>query len=232
MPGLVQLSAHVWMYPPHPDLKQVQPTVGVISAGTQTILFDAGNSPRHGRAVLAAIRAQGLPPPSLVIYSHYHWDHIFAACAYSAPVLAHQRCEFRLREYAARPWGAEYLRRAMVERPSLRWSHTAILRTMDDWDDFRVILPDEVFDESAILLDCGGLTLELEHVGGQHSDDSTILRVHDERVIFLADCFYAPPASVRDKDAALDQAMIARFAAEQMDVYVDGHYGRLSLAAW
>jgi glyoxylase-like metal-dependent hydrolase (beta-lactamase superfamily II) len=220
------------MYPPHPDRRQVQPSIGVISAGKQTILYDAGNSPRHARAVISAVRAHGLPPVSRVIYSHFHWDHIFGASAYNAPVLAHQRCEYRLREYAARPWGPDYLRAAMKERPSLTWSYGALLKNIDDWNDFRVVLPTEVFDESAMILDCDGLTLELEHVGGQHSDDSTILRVLDERVMFLADCFYAPPSSARNPDATLDQAMIARFAAEKMDAYVDGHYGRLSLSDW
>src|SRR5699024_7429378 len=37
----------------------------------------------------------------------------------------------------------------------------------------------------------GGLTCVIEHVGGDHAADSSVIYIPEEKVIFLGDCLYA-----------------------------------------
>ena len=39
-------------------------------------------------------------------------------------------------------------------------------------------------------IDLGGITCIVEHVGGVHAPDSSIIYVVEDKVLFLADCVY------------------------------------------
>lgn len=227
---LRQLSDHVWVVPPAPDRSLAQPSVGVIRTGTQTVLFDAGNSPAHARQIMAELNA---PPVSHIIYSHHHWDHIFGASVYDVPVIAHERCRQAVVEYARRPWGPDWLEQASRNWPGLRGSFDRLARLMEpDWPDFRIVHPTVIYDQQTtpILLD--GVTLELEHVGGDHAADSTILTVKEDGVMFLGDCFYPPVAYFQQGSKNMNLDMLGGLLDRGLDHYVDGHTGALSRSTW
>ena len=52
---LVQVAQNVWIFPRDEDPYRYQPNVGIIVAGSHTILVGAGNSPRHARRVLLSL---------------------------------------------------------------------------------------------------------------------------------------------------------------------------------
>jgi glyoxylase-like metal-dependent hydrolase (beta-lactamase superfamily II) len=221
---LIQLTEHVWMYPPAPHKLQLQPSIGVIITPSQTVLYDAGNSPAHAHLVQQALHKIHAPPVSYVIYSHVHWDHIFGGQTFAttAEIVAHQRCNERVHESASKPWGEPYLKQLSEERPSMKHVYDLMGRLIVDWDGFEVITPTMIFDTPKYTLALDGVTLELEHVGGEHSDDSTVLRVLEEKVMFLSDSFY-PKGGVGKSD----EVMMTRFKNEHQDVYIDGHNGRI-----
>jgi glyoxylase-like metal-dependent hydrolase (beta-lactamase superfamily II) len=230
MTELVQLTEHVWMVPPAPNKLDIRPAVGVVMSTSQTLLYDAGNSPRQAREIISALKEIKAPPVRYVVYSHAHWDHLFGAQALfeeygdTLDIVAHERCAELLRDYAARPWGLEYVQRVARERPAVRGSYQ-LLEKLIDWDAFRIIMPTLIFDEPLHTLHLGDdVEVELEWVGGQHSADSTIMRVPDEHVMFLSDSFYAPTDGSSSQS---DQAMMQRFLAEKQQFYIDGHNGRI-----
>lgn len=49
--------------------------------------------------------------------------------------------------------------------------------------------PDVTFQDS-IQIDLGGITCVVEHVGGEHARDSSIVYIPEEKVMFLGDCIY------------------------------------------
>jgi glyoxylase-like metal-dependent hydrolase (beta-lactamase superfamily II) len=222
---LVRLTDHVWMYPPSPEKRMVQPSIGVVITPSQTVLYDAGNSPTHARLVQQALDAINAPPVRYVIYSHNHWDHIFGAQIFAdmAEIVAHERCHQRVQELAARPWGRAHIQQVARERPTVRTVYEHLERLMDgEWEAFSIIPPTLVFDEPIFTLYLDGITLEIEHVGGAHSDDSTVMRVVEEKALFMADSFY-PPMGGKTSDLP----MMQRFLDEGSAVYVDGHNGRI-----
>lgn len=222
MTSLVQLANHVWLYPRDPEPDKVQPNVGVIITERQTVLVDAGNSPRQARRILLALDERRAPPVSSVIYTHHHWDHVFGGQVYGTPIIGHELCRKQLAELAGKPWGQAYLQEELQRTPAREVGLRAMSRAIDDWRGFR-LTPPEVTLTRHLRLHLDGVTVEIEHVGGQHAPDSLIVRVPEARVMFVSDCYYPPPPHQRKPSDTLDWDMIERLAGEAMDIFVDGH---------
>ncbi len=222
MTSLVQLANHVWLYPRDDDPNKVQPNVGVIITGRQTVLVDAGNSPRVARRILLALDERRAPPVSTIIYTHSHWDHVFGAQVYGAATIGHDLCRRQLLEMAGKPWSQAYLQEELQRTPSREAGLRAMSRASEDWRGFRIITP-EITLTRILHLHLDGITVEIEHVGGQHAPDSVIVRLPEARVMFVSDCYYPPPPPQRRPSDTLDWDMIERLAGEAMDLFVDGH---------
>ena len=58
------------------------------------------------------------------------------------------------------------------------------------------------------------------------------LPVREDGVMFLADCFYPPPAHRRTPDSAHDRKMFNGLLDRGLEQYIDGHSGAYSRTAW
>lgn len=219
---LTQLAEHIWLWPHDPSFTAVQSSVGIIVGKGETVLVDAGNSPQLAQQIKVTLRQSGFPPVSHIIYTHHHWDHTFGACEFHVPVVAHARCKTLLAEEAKKPWSVEYLHRQVKNNPRLRASYKAIERAIRDWATFRIILPDIIFDRS-LTLECGRLSLELEHVGGQHAEDSIVVKVPQAQIQFLGDCYYPPPLHLQTPKSKTSMSMLAALESKDYKLYVHGH---------
>ncbi|MCB8948208.1 MAG: MBL fold metallo-hydrolase [Ardenticatenaceae bacterium] len=214
---LTQISPRVWILPRHPDKNRVQATIGVVLAADQTILIDAGNSLQMARNIQATLAAMDAPPISHVVYTHHHWDHTFGACVYGVPPIAHHLSRQFLTEMRQENVGEAFLRTKVERNPKLILDWTA-----EDWAEFEIVLP-EITYEGRERLDFGHVSLELVHVGGVHAADSTVVKVINEGVMFLGDCYYPAPRYEEPADQMLDMAMLTNLLDENYNFYIDGH---------
>jgi len=219
---LIQVAPQVWIFPRDEDPNRIQPNVGVIVAGGQTILVDGGNSPRHARRILLALDAVNAPAVSYVIYSHSHWDHVFGAMVFGAPAIAHELCRKYLAETAAKPWSHSFIQEEIQRTPAREAGLRALGRAIEDWRSFRLVLPEVVLSK-LLRLHLGDLTVEIEHVGGQHAPDSVVVRLPEAGVLFTSDCYSPPQLQQRRADDRLDADMIESLVDDDLDMYIDGH---------
>jgi glyoxylase-like metal-dependent hydrolase (beta-lactamase superfamily II) len=226
---LIQLAENVWLWPHNPNYNAVQSSVGVIVGEFETVLIDAGNSPYLIRQIVDELKEHNLPAVGRIIYTHHHWDHIYGACELQVPVIAHTKCRDILAKEAKKPWSSEYLRQEVERNPKLKVSYRARDRAIRNWKTFRIIIPDTVFDTSTVI-DLGQLTLLLEHVGGQHAEDSIVVKIPEARIMFLGDCYYPPPLHLRTPDSTLAISMLASLESKDYALYVDSHNKPLSRA--
>jgi glyoxylase-like metal-dependent hydrolase (beta-lactamase superfamily II) len=116
---LTALAPQVWFYSANPDPSAVQPTIGVIRTSQQTILIDAGNSPRYARRILADLYAQDFPPVRTLIYTHHHWDHVLGSTSYHPTrVISHDLCAEHLKAWTQKHWTTAALREEMQRTPN------------------------------------------------------------------------------------------------------------------
>lgn len=219
---LKQLTEHIWLLPHDPDENAVQSSIGVVATQYESVLIDAGNGPRLARKLKTELSRNNLPPVSRIIYTHHHWDHIYGACEFDVPVTAHVICRAIIEEESRKPWGLEFLREEIKREPKLTESYQARAKSIEDWEAFRIVVPEDVF-EAGKAIDLDRLSIELVHVGGEHAKDSIIVKIPQDRVMFIGDCYYPPPAHLRKPDSAPSLDMLRRLQNDAYDLYVEGH---------
>lgn len=221
--SLTRITDRVYYLPHDPDPKLIQPTIGVVITPSGTVLYDCGNGTARARELQAALTRINAPPVRWIVYSHHHWDHIFGACLFpQAQVIGHLTGLAGIREYAARPWGPDYIRSILPEKPF----YSVLLDAIDDWDTFHVVAPTLTFDDRTYTLPIDDLTLTITHVGGKHALDSCVLHISDDAqsVMFLGDCYYPRPDG---KDRAIDADVALTLKNQRCDHYIDGHRGMI-----
>jgi glyoxylase-like metal-dependent hydrolase (beta-lactamase superfamily II) len=151
------------------------------------LMLDAGPSAAHARLVLDGLAGEGLARPRYVALTHWHWDHVFGAVEFEAPVVAHAVTAERLAVLAAQEWTDAALEQRMAAG-AVPPSHVAnIKEELPAPRDVRIPAVDIVVHE-ALDLDLAGVTVRLQHVGGDHAPDSTVMYVEPDRLLFLGDC--------------------------------------------
>lgn len=155
---------------------------------------------RPAKPYIDAIKAVTDKPIKYVIYSHHHYDHIAGGQPFKdlgATFIAHRRTKARLLELK---------------------KQNALLAD--------VVMPDQVVDDKkAITL--GGTTLELNYVGRNHSDNSLVMRLPKEKLVFVVD--FAPIEQVQfrnipDNASPLEYiASLKKLASLDWERMIPGH---------
>ena len=167
-------------------------------------------------------------PPFAVIYTHSDWDHVFGGAEVGAAVIAHALTADRLLELAERDWSDEGLDRrvaAGLSSPEHAEHVKAELpapRTVE-------VAPADVVFHDRLDLELGDVTVRVRHLGGDHSEESCVMLVEPDGVLFLGDCLYPSPKGVLTFESAarLRDAILA-FPAQR---YVEGHHDAVSSRA-
>lgn len=184
--GLERISEHVyWLAPAKPD----RPSLCAVVGESATLMLDAGASDAHARLFLDALAAENVAPPIAVVLTHSDWDHVFGAAEVGAPVIAHQLTDIALAELAATDWSDEALD-ARVAAGVRSPEHAANIKAeMPAPRNVRVARADTHF-EDGLELELGGVNVQVRHVGGDHADDSSVIYVTQDGVLFLGDALY------------------------------------------
>lgn len=155
---------------------------------------------RPAKPYIDAIRAVTDKPIKYVIYSHHHYDHIAGGQPFKelgATFIAHRRAKERFLELK---------------------KQNALLSD--------VVIPDQVVDAKKTIT-LGDTSLELVFVGRNHSDNSLVMRLPKQKLVFVVD--FAPIESVQfrnipDNASPLEYiASLKKLAALDWDRLIPGH---------
>jgi glyoxylase-like metal-dependent hydrolase (beta-lactamase superfamily II) len=155
---------------------------GLVVGDEGCLVIDTRSNLGEGRALAEAVRVV-TPHPWTVVNTHAHYDHCFGNAAFRpAAIWAHRYCATEL------TLTAEHQRAAVV---------TALLAEGDPAAELvataPVDLPDHLVEDAA-MLDVGGRTVSLRHLGRGHTGADLVVAVDD--VLFAGDLVEegAPPA--------------------------------------
>ncbi len=192
---LNRLSEHIYALPPDPATDR--PILGAVVGGRATLVVDAGNSPAHARLLLSGLAQVTSAPPQYVVLTHWHWDHVFGASAFAAPIFAHGETSRKVEELARLDWSDAALDQRVAEGTEIAFCRDMFKAEWPDRAGLHIRPPDVSFD-SWLEFDLGGATCRAQHVGGDHSADSSVVYVPEDEVLFLGDClsedlYHKPP---------------------------------------
>jgi glyoxylase-like metal-dependent hydrolase (beta-lactamase superfamily II) len=180
-----------------------QVTAGAIVTRDGAILVDTLPFPSEAREMAAFIARAAQSGVRYVILTHYHADHTYGAYLFpQADVVAHERCRTLLIEI-----GTQALEAAKIEAPEL--------------EEVSLRIPDITFEDGEISLLLGGQPVRLIHVPG-HTEDSVMVYVEEDRVLFAADTVMPVP-SIVDGDMDTFRASLRRVVELPVENLVQGH---------
>jgi glyoxylase-like metal-dependent hydrolase (beta-lactamase superfamily II) len=155
--------------------------IGVVLGGRDVMVVDTRSTPVQAREVADLVRELTRDPISVVVDTHWHWDHAFGNNALRpAAIWGHVRTVDRLRTS-----GPAIIEEVAREMPAIA-------------DDIRRVVidpPERTFTDTA-RVELGDRLVELSYHGLAHTDTDIVAVVPDAAVLFAGDLVEAeaPPS--------------------------------------
>ena len=193
-----QLSPHCWAYTAEGD-----PNSGVVIGDKFIMVSDATATPAMAQDLIARIRTVSDKPIKYVLLTHYHAVRVLGASAYLAEgateVIASQGTYELIVERGAQDMQSEMERFPRLFRnaesvPGLTWP-TMVIAGAD---------PTKNEVPGKLVLDLGGVKVQIWHPGPGHTRGDTIAWVEEEKVLFSGD-LVEYEAGVYTGDAQLEE---------------------------
>jgi glyoxylase-like metal-dependent hydrolase (beta-lactamase superfamily II) len=160
--------------------------IGVVLGGRDVLLVDTRSTPAQAREILADLRELTRDPVTLVVDTHWHFDHAFGNSVFRpASIWGHARTVDRL---LAR--GQATIEEVAAEIPAIA----------SDVREVVIDPPDRTFEDRATV-EVGDRSVELTYLGRGHTDTDIVITVPDGAapgtgVLFAGDLLEAeaPPS--------------------------------------
>ncbi|MFZ5353287.1 MAG: MBL fold metallo-hydrolase [Bacillota bacterium] len=166
-----------------------RPALGLIMGDKFSLAVDAGASPTHAREFMTKAKELNAPEFKYVVLTHWHWDHIWGIPAMDFTCIGHINTKELLDGMRMLSWEDSAMEARIKSGEMAQFTYDCIKAEMPDSED-RVVGECDVYFSEKLEIDLGGVTCIVEHVGGDHTPDSTIVYVPEEKVMFLGDCIY------------------------------------------
>lgn len=217
---LKQISDHI--YYTECDPRYDRPVLGYILGAECAVMVDAGNSASHAEAFTQAVQDRGFPLPMYCVITHWHWDHTFGMHALHAETVAHVNTNWELRRLSAWSWDDKSMQKRLAEGTEIEFADQHIRAEYHCLGDIRVSTAMLTFSDQ-LTIHCGGLTCRCIHLPSAHSNDSVVIHVPEEGILFLGDIYNDDFYHGHARD--LDKTKQLRDALSQVDFHtaVAGH---------
>lgn len=184
---LKKLTNKVYYLPHYSETDR--PALGLICGDSYSVIVDSGNSPSHASDFLNLVEKLDVPPVKFVVITHWHWDHIFGMKTMDLLTISHEETKKKLEYLKTLNWDDAALDARVETGEEIEFCRDMIKREMPTREHLELRVPDVTFTDK-IEIDLGGVNCVVEHVGGVHAQDSSIVYIPDEKIMFLADCLY------------------------------------------
>jgi glyoxylase-like metal-dependent hydrolase (beta-lactamase superfamily II) len=174
---LKRLTEHIWYMPF--ETERDRPNLGYVRGDNWSLAIDAGHSKAHTEEFYSLLEKENLSLPSLTVLTHWHWDHTFGMHAVNGLCIANKRTN----EYLAE-WQEKIEKNGPDEFFGL---HESIRREYAENKEVIVTLADMVFS-GEMSLDLGGVHVDIMESEAPHTDDSTLVYIREDDVLFIGDC--------------------------------------------
>ncbi|WP_422124479.1 MBL fold metallo-hydrolase [Planococcus sp. X10-3] len=200
-----------------------RPALGLVCGERYSLIIDAGNSPQHAKDFLREIEKLDVPPVKYVVITHAHWDHFLGMNEFDATIIVNRQTNELMQEWQTFTYDDSSLEKHVSTNRMDAKCMEILQVDMPDRDSFKLGSADIIFD-NALTIDLGNKKCIIEKVTSTHTDDSTIVYVPDEKVLFLGDSGYGKTTNslFHIKQSLLEQ-MIRDIQSYDAEMFLLGH---------
>lgn len=206
------------------DHSSDRPTLGAVSGNKATLIVDAGNSSAHAEMFLTGLKPFLRSPVRYLALTHWHWDHVFGVAGMNLTTIAQKGTNEKLLEMSGCAWDDAALDERVRTGQEIAFCRDNIKIEFPDRSVLKIATADIIFNDR-LEVDLGDITCRIERVGGDHSADSSVIYVPEEKVLFLGDCLgmdlYQP---VWTYTSAKLYPLIEKLLSFDACYYVNSHY--------
>ncbi len=174
---LRKLSSRIYYYPHQPETDR--PMLAYLKGEKIALAIDAGNSADHVDEFYRALETQGLRKPDLTAITHWHWDHTFGMHHIHGLSIAHCKTNELLnleRKKLSDNTYVEFLKKEDICFSREYANHQKVVAVSSDIE----------FGET-LTVNLGRMTARLLHVESPHSEDTVVIYIPEEKILFLGD---------------------------------------------
>ena len=186
-----RISDSIMFMPPDHSLDR--PLLGYIKGSNLAVAVDAGSSSAHVSLFYSELEKSGLPLPSLTVLTHSHWDHSFGLSAIHGLSIANCATYGHLVD----DMNAS---REVLFHSYISEEYSFLRKEYPSPDSIIISLPDISFRDH-LMIDAGGIAVELFQVPSPHTDDSTLVFIPSEGVLFIGDASSGEILSDKDLES-------------------------------
>ncbi|WP_456276341.1 MBL fold metallo-hydrolase [Bacillus sp. AK128] len=188
MQELKRIGDSFWYMTPVSETDR--PILAMVIGKEMNVMIDAGNSEAHTRLFLEKLAEQNILKPNFLVLTHWHWDHILGMSALKDVVsISSSLTKEEMTKLLDYEWTDEALDERVKDGLEIEFCANCIKEEFGPDRDIHIVLPKITFDQK-LEIDLGDVTCVLKHVGGDHSQDSVVVYVKEEKILFLGDSIY------------------------------------------
>ena len=121
--------------------------------------------------------------------THAHWDHFLGMNEFDATIIVNSETNERIKDWQSMSYDDHSLQKYVDTKQISPICMEVIQTGIPNRDNFKLRSPDVIFEDS-LTIDLGNKLCNLDRINSTHTDDSTIIYIPDEKVIFLGDSGY------------------------------------------
>ncbi len=187
MEKLIKVSENVFYTLPGDNDR---PVYGIIIKRDKTLVIDGGNSPAHAENLLANLNKLGCGKPDWIALTHWHWDHVFGLSTLNTNTIAHFRTTQKISKISTLKWDDKSLDIRVENGDEIPFCRDNIKLELPVCNDLKIAIPNISFKSYVTLNLVDSFKCNVVHVGGDHSDDSSVIYIPEDKVMFIGDCIY------------------------------------------
>lgn len=204
------------------DKEADRPLIGYIKGDKYSLMVDAGNSKNHVEKFNNSIEKLNLRLPDYVAITHWHWDHTYGMNAVIGKTIACEITNERLKVMSKWQWTEEAMSKRLLTGEDIEFADTNIHKEYKVLQDIKVIPADIVFKKD-LEINLGGLVVILKNVIAPHSEDSVIVYVPEEKVVFIGDAYSIDFYNNYKYDSVKLQSFVNMLESLEFDTCFLGH---------
>ncbi|NFT93102.1 MBL fold metallo-hydrolase [Clostridium botulinum] len=172
------------------EQKSDRPVLGLVVGDQYSLVIDGGNSKDHAEKFLSYVKELEIPEVKYLVLTHWHWDHVFGMKTMNLINIVHKKSNEKLEWMKGLEWTDKAIRDRVENGYEIEFCEEHIKIEYPNNDRKIEVAKNDIIFEGNMEIDLGGVTIRLDHINADHSDDCCLVNVVEEKVTFMGDAMY------------------------------------------